>query len=189
MCEVPAGAGNDEAPGKKIGAFIFHSENAKGSGSVGTVWGGREPVTRGPLLLSLRSLPRPTEHPAGAGREKLAFTEPPRAPLLLAVRMPCRGSQPRRGAGGAAGTGLLATAFPPGPVLGMRCPFHLIEGHMEPESLSARTLVKIQQSQDSNSSLTSEAFLVPRDLRWPCIHHLHPSLDSWLPVPPVDPGF
>lgn len=58
---------------------------------------------------------------------------------------------------------------------------------MEPESLSA--LVKIQQSQDSNSSLTSEAFLVTRDLGWPCIHHLHPSLDSWLPVHPVEPGF
>lgn len=59
----------------------------------------------------------------------------------------------------------------------MRCPFHLIEGHMEPESLS--------QPRDFGQDTAEPGFQLQSDFRglsgspgprWPCIHHLHPSL-------------
>lgn len=57
------------------------------------------------------------------------------------------------------------------------------------ENLSARTLVKIQQSQYSNPNLTSKAFSFPGIRDGHVSATCTTSLDSWLPVYPEEPGF
>ena len=57
------------------------------------------------------------------------------------------------------------------------------------ENLSTQTLVKIQQSQDSNPSLTSKAFSFPGIRDGHVSATCTTSLDSWLPVHRAEPGF